>query len=229
VVVEDRRVRARLEGCSGCKEIEQLIDPWLRPRDESDSDEPDGGEPAGLPAAPGPLESFSRLAIGLPPDLPLDQWQSIGRRICGVADASTWWLADWAAYGENRYGERYREAAQVTGVGYQTLRNYAWVARRFDVSRRRDTLSFAHHAEVAALPEHAQETWLDSAQQERWSRNELRAMLRDSRASNSARRIERLRLDVESSRAERWRRAAEAGGLELPAWIIDTADRAARS
>ncbi len=29
----------------------------------------------------------------------------------------------------------------------------AWVARRFPVSRRRDTVSFQHHAEVAALPE----------------------------------------------------------------------------
>jgi thioredoxin-like negative regulator of GroEL len=29
VVVEKRRVRARLEGLSGCKEIEHLIEPWL--------------------------------------------------------------------------------------------------------------------------------------------------------------------------------------------------------
>ena len=38
-------------------------------------------------------------------------------------------------------------------LDYQTLRNYAWVARRFAMSRRRDTLSFGHHAEVPALPE----------------------------------------------------------------------------
>ena len=35
VVVENRRVRARLEGVSGCKDIEQLLDPWLGASDEA--------------------------------------------------------------------------------------------------------------------------------------------------------------------------------------------------
>jgi len=35
VVVENRRVRARLEGVSGCKNIEQLLEPWLGASDEA--------------------------------------------------------------------------------------------------------------------------------------------------------------------------------------------------
>jgi thioredoxin-like negative regulator of GroEL len=31
VVVERRRVRARLEGLSGCREIEEFLEPWLAP------------------------------------------------------------------------------------------------------------------------------------------------------------------------------------------------------
>jgi hypothetical protein len=36
--------------------------------------------------------------------------------------------------------------------------------------------------------------------------------------------IERLRLEVDVALVERWRAAAEAGGLDLPDWIINVAD-----
>lgn len=42
VVVENRRVRARLERVRGCKDIEQLLEPWL---DMSDGDEPAAESP----------------------------------------------------------------------------------------------------------------------------------------------------------------------------------------
>jgi hypothetical protein len=32
-------------------------------------------------------------------------------------------------YGETRYGERYSQAMEVTGHSYQSLANYAWVAK----------------------------------------------------------------------------------------------------
>jgi len=231
VVVEGRRVRARLEGLSGCKEIERFLEPWLAPQDLEAADDPQDavGGPLELPLPTGPQESFARLAMGLPPALSFDRWRSIGERICGVADASTWWLADWAAFGEHCYGERYREAVAITGLGYQTLRNYAWVARRFEVSRRRDSLSFAHHAEVAALPPAEQDEWLDRAEANQWSRNDLRARLRATEPSDEESRLERLRLEVSHARAERWRNAAESGGLELPEWIICVADSASAS
>lgn len=235
VVVEGRRVRARLEGLSGCREIEQLLGPWigLAEADDSPAEEPepadtgedtDAGEALTVSGAPG--QTVDRVTMELPADLPFDRWRSIGRRICGVADASSWWLADWVAYGEERYGDKYREAVEITGVGYQTLRNYAWVARRFDVSRRRDSLSFAHHSEVAALPPAAQDEWLDRAEEGGWSRNDLRAALKRLRAPHDGVDLEHLRLDVSSSRAERWRSAAKAGGLGLPDWLIGVADDA---
>jgi hypothetical protein len=59
----------------------------------------------------------------------------------------------WLIHGENAYSGRYRDAIEQTSLDYQTLRNYAWVARSLPLSRRRDTLSFAHHAEVARPPE----------------------------------------------------------------------------
>ncbi len=108
------------------------------------------------------------------------KWELIGEQIFSVADSSTWWIADWLAYGESAFQERYREAIRKTSLNYQTLRNYAWVARRFELSRRRDNLSFAHHAEVAALDPPEQDFWLRKAEEYGWSRNHLRSQIRSS-------------------------------------------------
>ena len=41
------------------------------------------------------------------------------------------------------------EAEDWDGVAYQTCRDAAWIAAKFDLSRRRDNLSFSHRTEVA--------------------------------------------------------------------------------
>ncbi len=222
LVIEARKVRGRLEGLAGCAEIERALEPWLRRPQEAET----------LPleelrAEADPDASYSRVSLDLSSDLTLERWQAIGRRIAGIAEASTWWLADWASFGEAAYGEKYRRAIEATGLGYQTLRNYAWVAGRFDVSRRRDTLSFAHHAEVAALSAAEQDAWLDRAEVEGWSRNEVRDRLRTERDSDAHGVVERLRLDIPSDQAERWRSAADSDGLDLSEWLIGVAELAA--
>jgi hypothetical protein len=45
-----------------------------------------------------------------------------------------------------------KEGIELSGLDYQTVRNDSMVARGFEMSRRRDNLSFQHHAEVCALP-----------------------------------------------------------------------------
>jgi hypothetical protein len=233
VVIESRKVRSRLEGLCGCREIERLLEPWLG----ADTDRLPGTGPqavspsqaarAALAEVLDEQGSASSVGLDLPTGLSFDRWQAIGRRIGDVADASTWWLADWAAYGEGNYGEKYRQAIAVTGFGYQTLRNYVWVARRFDVSRRRDDLSFAHHAEVAALEEGEREEWLDRAHRGNWSRNELREQLKRALDARSGSGVEHLRIAVDAERVERWRAAAAADGLELHDWLATLADQAA--
>lgn len=110
----------------------------------------------------------------------LSSWEDIGRYIISVVDSSTWWIADWLVYGEETFKDRYVEAIKKTGLNYQTLRNYAWVARRFGHSRRREKLSFGHHSEVASLDAPEQDYWLRKAEESSWSRNELRRQVRAS-------------------------------------------------
>jgi hypothetical protein len=123
------------------------------------------------------LRGSGRIAadgLELREGIDFDTWNEVGHWLLAISNASAWCLGDWLVYGQRAFGERYRTALAATGLDYQTLRNYAWVARRFPHARRHKKVSFQHHAEVAALPEPAQELWLQRAERLRWSRNELR-------------------------------------------------------
>jgi uncharacterized protein YbdZ (MbtH family) len=105
--------------------------------------------------------------------------------LSSVRTSSAWCLGDWLAYGEAAFSGRYREAIEQTSLDYQTLRNYAWVARRFPLLRRREGLSFGHHAEVASLPPPEQDFWLRKAEDLRWSTSRLRREVRSSLSERS--------------------------------------------
>jgi hypothetical protein len=101
---------------------------------------------------------ISARGLQLPRQISFDKWVGMGRQLSGICSSSAWCLGDWLVYGEAAFNGRYRDAIEMTSLHYQTLRNYAWVARGFSLSRRRDTLSFGRHTEVAALPESEQDT-----------------------------------------------------------------------
>lgn len=134
----------------------------------------------------GKQATVQKSGIIFPTELSERSWEKIGSSLRELTNSSAWWLADWLIFGEATYGwRRYREAIERTGLDYQTLRNYAWVARRFEHGRRRDTLSFAHHAEVARMAPPEQDYWLRKAEQQKWSRNELRRAVRASVAEQN--------------------------------------------
>jgi hypothetical protein len=114
-------------------------------------------------------------------DLNLGDWVRQGHWLGVLGRASGWWLGDWLRYGNSRYGERYQAAAAITGYDMQTLMNQAYIASRFEVSRRRENLSFSHHAELAALPRAEQERWLAQAEQRSLSVRALRREVREQR------------------------------------------------
>jgi hypothetical protein len=71
-----------------------------------------------------------------------------------VEHSVSWWLGDWWAFGEKRYGERKAvvDAEDWSGPSYQTCRHAAVTAGKFELCRRRHNLSFKHHAEVVGRP-----------------------------------------------------------------------------
>jgi hypothetical protein len=114
-------------------------------------------------------------------DLDVREWVVAGQRLGAMNRCSQWWLGDWIRYGTSRWGEKYKEAARITGYDVQTLRNIAYVAGQIEISRRRDNLTWSHHAEVCALEAVEQERWLDLAAEQRMSVADLRIELRSSR------------------------------------------------
>jgi hypothetical protein len=143
-----------------------------------------GRPSAGVQRATGPDTAWAPEK-----DLEHPEWVRWGHHLGVMSRVSNWWVGDWLQYGASRWGEKYSEAARITHYDVKTLRNIAYVARRFSLSRRRDKLTWSHHAEVAQLEPDDQDRWLDRAVADHLSvadlRIELRAAQRASRADGS--------------------------------------------
>jgi len=111
-------------------------------------------------------------------DLDLHQWQTVGSSLGRLGRYSRWWIGDWLLYARGKWGEMYTEAIKITGYDYGSLRNMASIAQKFELSRRRDKLSWEHHAALGGLTRDDQDYWLDRAVALKWSREDLRTELR---------------------------------------------------
>jgi hypothetical protein len=114
-------------------------------------------------------------------DIDVREWVRAGKRLGAMTRCSQWWLGDWVRYGTGRWGEKYKEAARISGYDIKTLRNIAYVAEQIEVSRRRDDLTWSHHAEVCGLEPEEQDKWLEVAAAQRMSVADLRIELRGAR------------------------------------------------
>lgn len=205
----------------------------------------------------GAQAKVQKTGMTFPQNMPEQSWERIGSNLRELVNSSAWWLADWLIYGEATYGwRRYKEAIERTGLDYQTLRNYAWVARRFEQQRRRDGLSFAHHAEVTRLSPPEQDYWLRKAEQQKWSRNELRRAVRASLAVQSdadeatpgsgdeqqevpridtsaaaerrQQKVTTLTIELSAGQLDYYSKAAAAHGLSVDKWVSQVLEAADR-
>lgn len=94
--------------------------------------------------------------------------------------ASRWWIGDclnWLYPNDKSHG-RFTPWVGATGLDEKTLYNLKWVCSRIEISRRREGLTYSHHAEVASLEPEEQEYWLARANEEHLGVKALRAKLR---------------------------------------------------
>lgn len=117
-------------------------------------------------------------------NLDIEEWIAAGRLLGGMSRCSQWGIGDWIRYGNAKFGERYKRASEITGYDPQTLMNMVYVASRFEISRRREILSWSHHEVVAGLEVKEQERWLDRAVTEGWQRSHLRSLVRGVRGES---------------------------------------------
>ena len=122
-----------------------------------------------------PKFSITPTGIQFNEDLTFEEWDSLGQKIAPIGKSIGFIIGDWINYGENRYGEKYEEALGRTGLAYQTLLNYSYVARKVEISLRKENLDLHHHLVVAKLktPEE-QQFWLDMAEKHKLGIRRLR-------------------------------------------------------
>jgi hypothetical protein len=128
-------------------------------------------------------------------DMSFAEWLEYGRRLGVMGRSAGWWIGDWLTYGNHVFGERYVRASRITGYDSQTLMNMAYVASRFDASRRRGRLSWSHHAEIAAMEPEEQDLWLERAESDRLSVRCLREGIKRER-------LRKKKADEESAASE---------------------------
>lgn len=108
------------------------------------------------------IDGAQPLSLEIPADTSFEDWLEIGRRLKVMKDRAerrttqiNWWIGDWWAHGDHKYGGRSKLAADgVFGAkSFGHLSNIGSVARRFEASCRHEVLSFTHYQEAARLPE----------------------------------------------------------------------------
>ena len=183
IVIENRRVLGRLEGRCGRRAIEELLEPWLG-REAGRGRLENGTGPSLHAVAPisttanEDLEEALSILRGtgaLGPRTPRSGFNSLrasrssaGMRLDDASAPSPTPPAGGSATGRSTARPATaRSTSRRSQSPASTIRPCATTPGslgRFDLSRRRDKLSFGHHAELAALPEHEQDEWLDQAE-----------------------------------------------------------------
>lgn len=124
---------------------------------------------------------FTKVGLNVKAGLDFDAWLAIGEALKYCDGNLMWWWGDWLNYGEREYGEKYSQALDVSGYNYSTLNNARWVSKKVQFTRRRVSLSWSHHLEVAQFEPEEQDLWLDAAEKEGLTRSDLRRHIRESR------------------------------------------------
>jgi len=117
--------------------------------------------------------TFTPTELILPENTNFEDWTAIGQRLQWISRGIHFWIGDWIRFGDRKWGEKYAQAVEETPFSQGTLQNDVWVCERIESSRRREQLTFSHHAVVAALPPAEQDKWLDLAEREGWSSRQL--------------------------------------------------------
>ena len=154
---------------------------WIEEADPWEGSEE--AEPPPFGSASLSLCQFTKTAMLLPDGLGFDVWQQIGATLKGIERSIHFWIGDWLAYGERTYGETYAQASEATGYAVKTLQNDVYVAQAVEPSRRRESLTHAHHSAVAALTAAQQDAILSRADAESLTVDETRRAALRARAT----------------------------------------------
>lgn len=125
---------------------------------------------------------FTRTGLAIERGMSFAHYQRLGELLDTIEGSIQFWVGDWIRYGEREYGEKYAQAVvDSTPFKKRTLQNLVFVAENVPTSRRRENLTFGHHAEVASLSPSQQVHWLLKAETENLTVRDLRQGIKISK------------------------------------------------
>lgn len=116
-----------------------------------------------------PRYNVSPLGIDFHGDITREEWTNLGERLGNAGRSIGFLIGDWLNYGNGKgdWGDTYTEAMRITGLENKTLRNYASVSRKVQLSLRKDNLPFELHSKVAPIKDsEVQQKWLNVAEKQ---------------------------------------------------------------
>lgn len=128
---------------------------------------------------------FTAIKLELPETLSKEDWADIGRKLLRADQVMQWWIGDWAAFGEKRFGAL-KDFCDLNGFNYQTARDLGWVSRSVHLSLRRDDLQWSYYREIAPLKPKDQKRFLELAESKKMVVAELRREIRLANGEKNA-------------------------------------------
>jgi N6-adenosine-specific RNA methylase IME4 len=106
----------------------------------------------------------SKVGLTFNEEMTFEEWQSIGLQLQLMHGSVGFWIGDWLNFGERKWGEKYAQAIEETGLDYGTLMNYVWVSKALPFSLRSENLSYSAHKEIAAAPEKERKQLIENSE-----------------------------------------------------------------
>lgn len=119
------------------------------------------------------------VSLEVPAGFSGEDWRRDFRALRRTKNAVSWWLGDLYRAGERLLGEEASQEIDPDDLDLHTIQNAASVCGRFPISRRREAVSFGHHATVAALEPEIADRLLDVATERKLSVQALREVVRE--------------------------------------------------
>ena len=94
---------------------------------------------------------FNKYHLAIHPTAGIENWLRIGNALQGINIGYQWWVGDWLAFGEAKFADKVEQGMEFTGRTENTLRQWAWTAKRFAPEERTHEVSFGHYHTMASV------------------------------------------------------------------------------
>lgn len=102
----------------------------------------------------GPVKKFWYTPTGIEfdPGLTIEEWAAIGEGLLELHYMTPIRLGIWLCEGEQKFGETYAQAVEITHLSVDTLAHYKSTMGRVPPEVRQSGLTLSHYREVVKLP-----------------------------------------------------------------------------